>query len=75
MQYFAVSKNIEWLTDWKNEDQIKYGILVYGNEICIRKRRVNNDFVFGIAVKTRKIAEQILDEFGDRIEKYYNQQY
>ena len=34
-----------------------------------------NAFVFGVAVKSRKIAKEVLEEFGDRIKNIYNKQY
>ena len=65
----------DWVPDWKDENQkwgLSYdawGILqIYVNTWC-------NDFVFGIAVKNREIAEEMLEEFGERIEKVYNKQY
>jgi hypothetical protein len=34
-----------------------------------------NGLVFGIAVKSKEIAEKMLEEFGARIKKFYNEQY
>lgn len=79
MYAFAHVRNKGWMpdwgTDWKDENQkwgLSYdawGILqIYVNTWC-------NDFVFGVAVKSKEIAEEMLEIFGERIEKFYNKQY
>ncbi len=84
MHAFAHVRNQGWMPDWGDEDWVPdwkdetqkwglsynaWGILqVYVNTWC-------NDFVFGIAVKSKAIAEEMMKEFGERIEKFYNKQY
>lgn len=84
MYAFAHVKNEGWMPDWQDEDWVPdwkdenqkwglsydaWGILqIYVNTGC-------NDFVFGIAVKSREIAEEMLEIFGERIKKFYNKMY
>ena len=76
MTHFAYVKNEGWEPDWGDKSVTKFGIVhsidkgFNGN--C---RWGCNDFVFGIAVKSGEIAKEMLEEFGERIEKFYNKQY
>lgn len=78
---FAHVKNEGWKPDWcDSSNQKKYGInYVYGQYqvVCNRPDSifVYILFVFGIVVKSKEIAEEMLSIFGERIEKYYNEQY
>ena len=76
MMHFAYVRNEGWMPDWGDKSVTKFGIVhsidkgFNGN--C---RWGCNDFVFGIAVKSGEIAKEMLEEFGERIEKIYNKQY
>lgn len=71
MQHFATNRNNEWIANWNNDTQSKYGVLIYNGQLYTTKRRVNNDFVFGIAVESEILAEEMLEKFKNRIKKYY----
>lgn len=75
MHAFAHVKNEGWMPDWGDGGQAKHGIVHKGNEIQVYVFGYLNGFVFGVAVKTMEIAEEMLDIFGERIEKFYNKQY
>jgi hypothetical protein len=59
MTQFALLRNGEWVADWDDCRQRKYGILAH------------NHFVFGIAVKSMEIAKEMLSIFEEDIIKYY----
>ncbi len=75
MLAFAHAMNEGWELDWNNYRQAKYGIRLHQQELFTDVLTEYNNFVFGITVKTREIAKQMLEEFSDRIKQYYNQQY
>jgi hypothetical protein len=56
-------------------DSNNYGIRVIESELFVTNFYSNNNFVFGVAVKSIGIAKKMLEEFGTRIKKYYNEQY
>lgn len=74
MHAFAHAMNDGWLPNWNDVSQKKHGIAYERNSSIIEFKHYNY-FIFGIAVKSEEIAEQMLKEFGERIEKYYNKQY
>ena len=75
MMRFVYAKNEGWMPDWEDYCESKYGLFVRDGEVSCSYGRCHNDAVFGIAVKNREIAEEMLEEFGERIEKIYNKQY
>ena len=78
MQNFAAVHNEGWTPDWERNDKYNFGIIINGSkDIPLRADGYNafNSLVFGIAVKSIEIAEKMLEEFGTRIKKYYNEQY
>jgi hypothetical protein len=76
MMYFAYVKNEGWVPNWGDDEQDKYGLSIGNNrEIYSISYCVHNCFLFGIAVKSEKIARKMLEEFGKRIERIYNKQY
>lgn len=72
MHAFAHVRNEGWMPDWGDIEQEKYGILQRDEIDCLT---YVNSFVFGVAVKSIEIAEEMLEIFGERIEKFYNKQY
>lgn len=74
MHNFASLRNDGWVADWFN-DKIKFGIKVLHSGGFIDCYSLQNTFAFGIAVKSKKIAEEMLSIFGDRINEVYNTQY
>lgn len=75
MYAFAHVKNEGWMPDWGNVGQVKHGIVHKGNGVEVDWFTNVNSFVFGVAVKSMTIAEEMLEIFGERIEKFYNKQY
>jgi hypothetical protein len=76
MMYFAYVRNEGWVPNWGDNEQDKYGLFIGNNcEIYSISYCVHNCFLFGIAVKSEKIAREMLEEFGGRIKEIYNKQY
>lgn len=75
MHAFAHVKNEGWMPDWQDEEQVKYGILQKLGGIGVDWFTWANPFVFGVAVKSQEIAEEMFEEFVERIEKFYNKMY
>ena len=76
MMRFAYIKNEGWVPDWENDEKEKFGLTIsiyYG--IYSGSYYGYNSFIFGIAVKSEEIAQEMLEEFGERIEEIYNKQY
>lgn len=74
MLAFAHVKNNGWEADWR-EVGGKYGIVMIEDEITVKHYILVNSFIFGISVKSKEIAEEMLAIFGERIAKYYQKQY
>ena len=73
---FAHVRNDGKIFDWsKGNYQDKFGIEMFEGRCRINRLWVNNCFVFSISVKSKEIAKEMLQIFGERIEKYYNKQY
>ncbi len=76
MMYFAYVRNEGWVPNWGDDEQDKYGLSIGNNrEIYSISYCVYNCFLFGIAVKSEKIAREMLVEFGGRIKEIYNKQF
>lgn len=75
MMHFAYVRNEGWVPDWGDDDESKWGIAIYENKCLIENFYDVNYFIFGIAVKSKEIAKEMLEEFGKRIEEIYNKQY
>lgn len=56
-------------SDWDKANQEKYGILLYGSNICTNGRFGDNELLFGISVKTIHRAEEMLQEFREEIKE------
>lgn len=75
MHAFAHVRNEGWMPDWGNEMQQKHGILQKGDKVKVDWFTRHNAFIFGVAVKSKAIAEEMIEVFGERIEKFYNKMY
>ena len=77
MHNYAYAVNDGWIPDWNNNSQYKYGTHSdYTGKIhSNNQRNTINDFLFGIVVNSHELAKEMLQEFGARLEKLYNQQY
>lgn len=71
MQVFANFRNGDWVADFYNRYQEKYGLFIYKGSLKIQEN-YNYQFIFQISVKSLEIAEEMLDEFGDRIKECFN---
>lgn len=74
MLAFAHVRNDGWEPVWE-DDSVKHGIRYKGDTLCPCSYYHANNFVFGIAVKSIKIAEEMLETFRERLEKHYKKQY
>lgn len=75
MHNFAYAMNDGWVPEFISNNQMNYGLfLTYGTLRVDESYGVNN-YIFGVAVKSEGIAEQMLEEFGERIKEIYNTQY
>lgn len=74
MYAFAHVKNEGKLPDWNIENR-KYGISIDKNNAIILYYHTSNIFVFGVTFNNKKDAEEALQIFGERIQKYYNKTY
>ena len=72
MTNFSFAVNIDWNPDWNNKDEKKYGIIIQNGKAVIRENEIHNIFVFGISVKTRFFAMEMLEEYKERIEIFFN---
>ena len=76
MMHFAYARNEGWVPNWKDDETKKWGLTMISFErIYLYSYSNVNLFIFGIAVKSEEIAQEMLEEFGKRIEKIYNKQY
>ena len=73
MHKFSELRNGDWVADYSDANQEKFGIRL--TDIFETTKRFEcNDFCFGVSVKSRQIAEEMLSIFGDRINEIYNTQ-
>jgi hypothetical protein len=75
MHAFAHVRNKGWMPDWQDEGQVKYGVIQIGDVIGVERFTRANPFIFGVTVKSKEIAEEMLKEFRERIESIYNKIY
>ena len=75
MHAFAHVRNEGWMPDWRDEEQVKYGVIQIKDEIVVDWFAHVNLFVFGVAVKSMTIAEEMLEIFGEGIKRFYNKMY
>ena len=71
-QVFANFRNGDWVADWRDMTQGKYAILFHCGVLTIESNFAIRNFVFQIPVKSQEIAEEMLEEFGDRIKECFN---
>ena len=74
MLAFAHVRNEGKIFDWSSYKN-KHGIVMNGGRAAVNTLIMSNVFVFGIAVKSEEIAEEMLEIFGKRIEQCYIKQY
>ena len=75
MHAFAHARNEGWIADWRGVSQKKFGIFYSTYKgFEVNQRSFYNEFIFGISVKSMEIADEMFEEFGERIAEVYNKQ-
>ena len=74
MMHFAHARNEGWVPDWADEEA-KWGLAREFEHVISDYTFYHNEFVFGVSVKSEEIAQEMLEEFGERVEEIYNKQY
>jgi hypothetical protein len=72
MSNFSFSVNESWCPDWNNKDEKKYGIVLQNGQARVSENELFNLYVFGIVTKSRSLALEMLEEFKERVETYFN---
>ena len=73
MQVFANFRNGDWVVDSKDGTQNKYGITLNRTSVYVcGTNGCHNYFIFQIVVKSEEIAEEMLEEFGERIAECFD---
>lgn len=72
MSNFSFAVNKDWTPDWDNSNQSKYGIVLKNGKAQVSENPIFNLYVFGIVVKTQKLGLEMLEEFKERIELFFN---
>lgn len=72
MSNFSFAVNEDWCPDWNNKDEKKYGIVLQNGQARVSENELFNLYVFGIVTKSRSLALEMLEEFKERIETYFN---
>lgn len=75
MSNFSFAVNDDWCPDWNNKDEKKYGIVLQNGQARVSENELFNLYVFGIVTKTRVFAFEMLEEFKERIETYFNKNF
>lgn len=69
MTNFAIAHNDGWKPDWSDYNQLKFGIFA-GLHPSVCEISSVNPSVFGIVVKSKRIAELMLKEFKEKLGIY-----
>jgi hypothetical protein len=72
MSNFSYAVNESWCPDWNNKEDKKYGIVLQNGQARVSENELFNLYVFGIVTKSRSLALEMLEEFKNRIETYFN---
>jgi hypothetical protein len=75
MSNYAFSVNEDWFPDWSNKDQKKFGIVIQNGVATLKENELFNIFAFGIVVKNKGVASEMLEEFKTRIETFFNKSF
>jgi DNA-binding CsgD family transcriptional regulator len=75
MSNFSFAVNKSWCPDWNNKDEKKYGIVLQNGMAKVSENELFNVYVFGIVTKSLSLALEMLEEFKNRIETYFNKPY
>jgi hypothetical protein len=72
MSNFSFAVNEDWCPDWNNKDEKKYGIVLQNGQARVSENELFNLYVFGVVTKSRSLALEMLEEFKERVELYFN---
>ena len=75
MSNFSFAVNESWCPDWNNKDEKKYGIVLQNGQARVSENELFNLYVFGIVTKSRSLALEMLEEFKERVETYFNKSF
>jgi hypothetical protein len=75
MSNYSFAVNGSWCPDWNNKDEKKYGIVLQNGQARVSENELFNLYVFGVVTKTRSLALEMLEEYKERIETYFNKPY
>jgi len=75
MSNYSYAVNGGWCPDWNNKDEKKYGIVLQNGQARVSENELFNLYVFGVVTKTRSLALEMLEEYKERIETYFNKPY
>ena len=70
LKIFAKLRNGDWVADWISDIE-KFGICLKEGKARLYERVSINALIYGICFKSEEIAQEALEIFGERIEKYY----
>lgn len=63
--------NGDWVANWEATKQQKFGLRLLLNRCDIDWFCESNSFIFGLSVQSKEHAEILLEEFKERIERWY----
>jgi DNA-binding CsgD family transcriptional regulator len=72
MSNYSFAVNGNWCPDWNNKEEKKYGIVLQNGQARVSENELFNLYVFGIVTKTRSLALEMLEEYKEPIETYFN---
>ncbi|MDQ5928747.1 MAG: hypothetical protein QG594_525 [Bacteroidota bacterium] len=72
MSNFSFAVNESWSPDWNDKEEKKYGIVLQNGQARVSENELFNLYVFGIVTRNRSLALEMLEEFKERVEIYFN---
>jgi len=72
MSNFSYAVNESWSPDWNDKDEKKYGIVLQNGQARVSENELFNLYVFGVVTRTRSLAIEMLEEFKERVETFFN---
>lgn len=72
---WASEMNEGWVPDWGKSKVVKWGISFQKSGLYLDSYQYCNFFVFSLSFKSKEIAEQAVELFGDRILSLYGKQF
>lgn len=63
--------NGDWVANWGDGNEVKLGLVLGKNKCYINKFIYDNIYIFGLSVQSQEHAKILLNEFKERIERWY----